>query len=52
MTSGARRATPVDAPTRFRAPAYVRNLIERRRLLGLLRAGSGRQLVVIHAPAG
>ena len=52
MTSAARGGVPVDASTRFRAPTYVRNVIERRRLLGMLRAGSGRQLVVIHAPAG
>ena len=51
MTSTARGAPP-DASTRFRAPTYVRNVIERRRLLGMLRAGAGRQLVVIHAPAG
>ena len=51
MTSAA-GGVPVDASTRFRAPTYVRNVIERRRLLGMLRAGSGRQLVVIHAPAG
>src|SRR5687768_14839564 len=52
MASVARRVVPVDASTRFRAPTYVRNVIERRRLLGMLRAGAGRQLVVIHAPAG
>ena len=51
MTSTARGAPP-DASTRFRAPTYVRNVIERRRLLATLRAGAGRQLVVIHAPAG
>ena len=42
----------MDASTRFRAPAYVRNVIDRERLFGLLRAGTDRQLVVIHAPAG
>ena len=51
MTSTARGGPP-DASTRFRAPTYVRNVIERRRLLAALRAGAGRQLVVIHAPAG
>ena len=51
MTSTARGGPP-DASTRFRAPTYVRNVIERRRLLATLRAGAGRQLVVIHAPAG
>ncbi len=52
MTSTTRRTVPLDASTRFRAPTYVRNVIERRRLLAMLRAGDGRQLVVIHAPAG
>ena len=47
-----RTHAPPDASTRFRAPTYVRNVIERRRLLATLRAGAGRQLVVIHAPAG
>jgi hypothetical protein len=51
MASTARGAPP-DASIRFRAPTYVRNVIERRRLLATLRAGAGRQLVVIHAPAG
>lgn len=46
------RAAPLDASTRFRAPAYVSDVIERGRLLAMLRAGAGRQLVVIHAPAG
>lgn len=52
MTSAARRTVPLDASARFRAPTYVRNVIERRRLLEMLRDGAGRQLVVIHAPAG
>ena len=51
MTSTGRTAPP-DASTRFRAPTYVSNVIERGRLLTMLRAGGGRQLVVIHAPAG
>jgi serine/threonine-protein kinase PknK len=51
MTSTGRTAPP-DASTRFRAPTYVSNVIERGRLLAMLRAGAGRQLVVIHAPAG
>ena len=53
MTSAARGKVPVDASTRFRAPTYVRNVIERpsaaRTCCG---PGPGRQLVVIHAPAG
>ncbi|MBN9791773.1 LuxR family transcriptional regulator [Pseudonocardia sp. TMWB2A] len=37
---------------RFRAPEYVRNVINRRRLLDELEAAGARQLTVIHAPAG
>ncbi|MGE0298502.1 MAG: AAA family ATPase, partial [Pseudonocardia sp.] len=52
MVVGPPRAMPVDASARFRAPTYVRNVIERRRLLTMLSARRDRQLVVIHAPAG
>ncbi|WP_214402395.1 LuxR C-terminal-related transcriptional regulator [Pseudonocardia lacus] len=52
MTPAPRPAHPPDASSRFRAPTYVRNVIERRRLLAVLRADSGRQLTVIQAPAG
>lgn len=45
-------AVPRVASARFQAPAYVRSLVERRRLLAMLQAGRDRQLVVIHAPAG
>ena len=41
MTSTARRTVPLDASTRFRAPTYVRNVIERGRLLTMLRARAG-----------
>jgi serine/threonine-protein kinase PknK len=52
MATAARRAVSRDASARFRAPPYVRNVIERRRLLGMLRDGHDRQLTVIHGPAG
>ena len=52
MTSTADRTVPPDAATRFRAPTYVRNVIDRDRLLAVLREGGGRQSAVIHAPAG
>lgn len=52
MTSTSQQSAPLHASTRFRAPTYVRNVIERERLLGALRDGGDRQLVVIHAPAG
>lgn len=43
---------PRSASTRYRAPAHVHNVIERRRVLDALRASAGAQLMVIHAPAG
>lgn len=43
---------PRDAAARFQAPTYVRNVVDRERLIDLLRAGANRQFVVIHAPAG
>jgi serine/threonine-protein kinase PknK len=52
MVVEAQQTMPIDASARFRAPTYVRNVIERRRLLEMLGATQGRQLVVIHAPAG
>jgi serine/threonine-protein kinase PknK len=52
MTTAPQRTVPLDASARFRAPAYVRNVIERSRLLAMLCEGRGRQLTVIHAPAG
>lgn len=41
-----------DAPTRFRAPTHVHNVIARDRLLARLREAGPRRLVVIHGPAG
>ncbi len=52
MTTLRQPWVPLDASTRFRAPTHVSNVIERRRLLELLREERGRQLTVIHAPAG
>ena len=52
MSSPSRTAPLPDASARFRAPAYVRNVVNRQRLIEQLRAGANRQLVVIHAPAG
>ena len=53
-TPGARAVvnTPPTAATKFRPPTSARPLVERRRLLEILRAGAGRRLTVIHAPAG
>ncbi|MEU5843459.1 protein kinase [Rhodococcus sp. NPDC047139] len=48
-----RRTGPSIAPsTRFRPPSTTRPLVERRRLISLLRAGRGRRLTAIHAPTG
>ncbi|WP_431910360.1 LuxR C-terminal-related transcriptional regulator [Amycolatopsis thermoflava] len=52
MSTAGRRIAPSDASARFRAPTYVRNVIERSRVLRTLRDGHDRQLAVIHAPAG
>lgn len=43
---------PRSASARFRAPAHVDNVIDRRRLLDDLCGSRPRQLTVIHAPAG
>ena len=46
-------STPPPAPaTRFRPPAATRQLVERNRLIDLLRAGRRRLLTVIHGPTG
>ncbi|RZL81488.1 MAG: protein kinase [Rhodococcus sp. (in: high G+C Gram-positive bacteria)] len=46
-------STPPPAPaTRFRPPAATRQLVERNRLIELLRAGRRRLLTVIHGPTG
>ena len=52
MPSTSAPSGSLHASTRFRAPTYVRNVIERERLLDALGEGGGRALVVIHAPAG
>jgi ATP/maltotriose-dependent transcriptional regulator MalT len=45
--------TPPPAPaTRFRPPHAVRPLVERSRLIGMLRTDRRRLLTVIHGPAG
>ncbi|MFE7797540.1 protein kinase [Nocardia sp. NPDC057440] len=46
------RTTPPVAATRLRPPVPTRPLVERARLIGLLRAGRGRRLAVIHGPTG
>lgn len=44
--------TPPAPITRFRPPTVTRALVERGRLLDVLRAGQARRLTLIHAPAG
>ncbi|MGW5149193.1 protein kinase domain-containing protein [Rhodococcus koreensis] len=44
--------TPIVPTTKYRPPSPNRRLVERDRLLDALRAGKGRHLTVIHAPAG
>ena len=43
---------PPVASTRFHPPEATRARVERGRLIQVLRAGQGRRLIVIHAPAG
>lgn len=45
-------AVPPAALTKFRPPMPPRALVDRSRLLGILREGQQRRLTVIHAPAG
>lgn len=50
-TSG--RSGPSAAPsTRFRPPSTTRPLVERTRLLSMLREGGRRRLIAVHAPTG
>lgn len=49
-TSG--RGPSTTPSTRFRPPATSRALVERTRLLSLLRDGQRRRLIAIHAPTG
>lgn len=44
-------APPIPA-TKFRPPSPPRSLLERTRLLGILRQGGQRRLTLIHGPAG
>ena len=44
--------SPTSACTKFEAPTYVSGLVERARLIELLRSGRSRRLTLIHAPAG
>src|SRR5574340_837319 len=44
--------TPPSLATKFRPPRRRRGQVPRRRLIEALRAGGGRLLTVIHAPAG
>ncbi|KWX04718.1 hypothetical protein TH66_05810 [Carbonactinospora thermoautotrophica] len=43
---------PTSAITKYRPPPPAGNLVVRSRLIDVLRAGQGRRLVLIHAPAG
>lgn len=44
--------TPPAPSTKFRPPTPTRQLVERPRLIDILRAGGKRRLTVIHAPPG
>lgn len=44
--------TPPVPLTRFHPPSPSRPLVDRDRLIDTLRSGSGRQLILIHGPAG
>lgn len=49
------RATAVTSPsacTKFQTPTYVGDLVERARLIEILRSGRSKRLTLIHAPAG
>jgi len=43
---------PPAPSTKYRPPTPNRPLVERGRLVGVLRSGKGRRLILIHAPAG
>ncbi|WP_433726224.1 protein kinase domain-containing protein [Nocardia sp. CA-129566] len=52
-SSAATALRPQSAPTtRFRPPTTLRRLVDRPRLLEILREGQSRRLVLIHGPAG
>ncbi len=44
--------TPPTPATKYRPPVPIRSLVDRRRLTDVLRAGSRRRLILIHAPSG
>lgn len=48
----ARLITPPAPATRFRLPATNRALVDRNRLIEILRAGQDKKLTVIHGPTG
>ena len=48
----ARTLTPPAPATRFHPPSPTRALVDRDRLIDILRAGQGRRLTVIHGPTG
>jgi len=46
------RGVPPGALTKYRPPTSARVLVQRTRLIDMLRAGGRRRLIVIHGPAG
>ena len=48
----ARPLTPPAPATRFQLPASTKELVDRARLIQILRAGQGKKLTVIHGPTG
>jgi serine/threonine-protein kinase PknK len=55
-TSGAKSSgvlsMPIGPVTKYRPPRNIRRMVERSRLIDLLRLGGERRLIVIHGPAG
>ena len=48
----ARTLTPPAPATRFRLPVSTKELVDRARLIDVLRAGQSKKLMVIHGPTG
>src|SRR6478672_10068519 len=48
----ARTLTPRAPATRFQLPVSTKALVDRNRLIEVLRAGRGKRLTVIHGPTG
>ncbi len=48
----ARTLTPPAPATRFRLPVSMKELVDRARLIDVLRAGQSKKLTVIHGPTG